>query len=343
MRDRRMGTRTGAVLGAGVLALAVAAPAAAQTDIEQIGYASPAVTTDYGWNEQGLVATQAAAEGVGAEVLIAEGLGYEDFAPSLRSLVEDGADFVVAMASGYNVEAPVVAQETGVPFLIVDAPDAMVPGLVGNVSFEAHPGGYLAGALAGTMTESDVLGVVISASTDPNWWKAASGFVQGARSVNPDVEFATASISEYGYDDIEGGNRVTSQVIAAGADIVFGQGDFAAQGMFSAVEAADGVLFIDVIGDKSAIDEQGVLLSSVLWDFTDAFVQAAADVEAGTFGTEGYLLDVANGGIGLLETDLWSDEGRAAVEAAKAGIADGSIVLPDITDEEAYNALVEEG
>ena len=73
-------------------------------------------------------------------------------------------------------------------------------------------------------------------------------------------------------------------------------------------------------------------------------MQAAADVEAGTFGTEGYQLDIANGGIGLLETtDLGSDEARAAVEAAKAGIADGSIVLPDITDEEAYNALVEEG
>ena len=247
---------------------------------------------------------------------------------------------VVAMASGYDVLAPEVAQETGVPVLIVDAPDAMVPGLVGNVSFEAHPGGYLAGALAGTMTTSNVLGVVISASEDPNWWKAASGFVQGARDVNPEVQFATASISEFGYDDIEGGNRVTSQVIAAGADIVFGQGDFAAQGMFAAVEAADGVWFIDVIGDKTAIDEQGVLLSSVLWDFTDAFVQAAADVEAGTFGTEGYVLDVANGGIGLMETEYWTDEAREAVATAAAGIADGSIGLPDITDQAGYDALV---
>ena len=340
MRDRRMGTRMGAVLGAGVLALTMAAPAAAQTEVEQIGYASPGITADYGWNEQGLGATEAAAEGVGATVIVADGLGYDDVPPSINTLIEDGADFVVAMASGYNVLAPVIAEETGVPVLIVDAPDSMVPGLVGNVSFEAHPGGYLAGALAGAMTESGVLGVVISASEDPNWWKAASGFVQGARDVNPEVEFATASISEFGYDDIEGGNRVTSQVIAAGADIVFGQGDFAAQGMFAAVEAADGALFIDVIGDKSAIDEQGVLLSSVLWDFTDAFVQAAADVEAGTFGTEGYWLDIANGGIGLLETDLWSDEGRAAVDAAKAGIADGSIVLPDITDQAGYDALV---
>lgn len=340
MRDRRTGARLGAVLGSGVLALTVAGPAAAQTDIEQIGYASPAITADYGWNEQGLVATEAAAEGVGAEVIVADGLGYDDVAPSIRTLIEDGADFVVAMASGYNVLAPEVAQETGVPVLVVDAPEAMVPGLVGNVSFEAHPGGYLAGVLAGTMTQSDVLGVVISASEDPNWWKAASGFVQGARQVNPDVQFATASISEFGYDDIEGGNRVTSQVIAAGADIVFGQGDFAAQGMFAAVEAADSVWFIDVIGDKTPIDEEGVLLSSVLWDFTDAFVQAAADVEAGTFGTESYTLDVANGGIGLLETDHWTDEAREAVAAAAAGIADGSIQLPDITDQEGYDALV---
>jgi basic membrane protein A len=340
MLDRRTGTRLGAVVGAGVLALTVAAPVAAQTDVELIGYASPGVTADYGWNEQGLAATQAAAEGVGAEVLIADGLGYEITQPSLRSLAEDGADMIVAMASGYNVDGPVVAAETGVPTLIVDAPGSMVPGLVGNVSFDANPGGYLAGVLAGSMTESDVLGVVISASTDPNWWQAAAGFVEGARSINPDVEFHTASISEYGYDDIEGGNRVTSQVIAAGADIVFGQGDFAAQGMFAAVEAADGVMFIDVIGDKSAIDEQGVLLSSVLWDFNDALVQAAADVEAGTFGTEGYWLDIANGGISLLETDLWSDEGREAVEAAKAGVTDGSISLPPVTDQAAYDALV---
>ena len=110
--------------------------------------------------------------------------------------------------------------------------------------------------------------------------------------------------------------------------------------MFAAVEAADGVWFIDVIGDKTPIDEQGVLLSSVLWDFSDAFVQAASDLEAGTFGTEGYTLDVANGGIGLLETEYWSDEGRDAVAAAAAGIADGSIELPDISDQAGYDALV---
>ena len=63
MRDRRIGARMGAIAGAGVLALTVAGPAAAQSDIEQIGYASPGITADYGWNEQGLVATAGSCRG----------------------------------------------------------------------------------------------------------------------------------------------------------------------------------------------------------------------------------------------------------------------------------------
>ena len=39
-----------------------------------------------------------------------------------------------------------------------------------------------------------------------------------------------------------------------------------------------------MIGDKTNVDKKGVLLSSVLWDFTDIYKQAIADVGAGTFG-----------------------------------------------------------
>ena len=61
-------------------------------------------------------------------------------------------------------------------------------------------------------------------------------------------------------------------MIAAGADIIFGQGNGSSFGMLQAVEttkAVDGgkVLFIDVIGDKTSIDK-GNLLSSVVWNMT---------------------------------------------------------------------------
>ena len=67
-------------------------------------------------------------------------------------------------------------------------------------------------------------------------------------------------------------------------------GDGSSFGMLQAVETAtppagaDKVWFIDVIGDKSdpSVDPNGVLLSSVLWDFTGAFEDAIAQIDAGT-------------------------------------------------------------
>ena len=108
MHDRRVGTRWGAILAAGALALTVAVPATAQDDaITKIGYASPEAAVDFGWNQEGLTATQAAAESVGAEVIPADGAGYGDVGPTLNSLKDDGAQFIVAQASGYG--APAIA------------------------------------------------------------------------------------------------------------------------------------------------------------------------------------------------------------------------------------------
>jgi simple sugar transport system substrate-binding protein len=187
--------------------------------------------------------------------------------------------------------------------------------------------------------------MVISADT-PSWHKANGGFVAGAKSVNPKIKFLQAQIGPAGYSDAEGGKRVTETVIAGGADIVFGQGDGASFGMLQAVETAkppagaDKVWFIDVIGDKTSIDKEGVLLSSVLWNFTGTFEQAVADINAGTFGNKGYVQDVENGGISLLQTDKISAEASTAIEAAKAGIADGSIVVPVTTSQAEVDALI---
>jgi simple sugar transport system substrate-binding protein len=328
----------------GALALATAAPVTAQDGVSEIGYISPEAATDYGWNEQGLLGAQAAAESVGGTVIQADGSGYEDIGPVLNQMAEDGADLVIAQASGYNTQAPAWAAESGIPVIIVDAPDATTPDLVANVSTDAFEGGYLAGVLAASMTQTGTLGLVLSAN-DINWNKQAGGFVAGAKSVNPDIGFQQALIDEFGYGDAEGGNRVTAQVIAAGADIIFGMGDGSSFGMLQAVEAnapegADQAWFIDVIGDKTSIDEQGVLLSSVLWDFAGAYEQAVADIAAGTFGDAEYVLDTANGGIGLLQTDHISPEAWAAVEAAAAGIADGSIEVPVTVTQEEVDALI---
>lgn len=340
-------SRGSALLAAGLLATAVALPVAAQQSVTKLGYVSPEAAEDYGWNEQGAIAAAAVAESIGAEYVQQDAAGYspEEVTPILNQFAEEGVDFIVAQASGYNQVAPTFAAENNIPVVIYDNPDAMAEGLVASIGTDGGEGGYLAGVLAASMSQTGTLGIVLSASGDVNWLKQAGGFVQGARSVNPDVQFQKADIAEFGYADLEGGNRVTQQVIAAGADIVFGMGDGSSFGMLAAAAenappGADKAWFIDVIGDKSGIENSEALLSSVMWDFEPIISQAAADIAAGTFGTTNYTLDIANGGLFLLDTPNMSDEAKAAVATAQAGIADGSITVEETATAEAVDALI---
>lgn len=334
-------------LGVIAIAAAVALPVAAQSTVTKVGYVSPEAAEDYGWNEQGKLGAEAAAASVGAEIVVQDGVGYgvEDVGPILNQFAEEGVNFIVAQASGYNVVAPEFAAANNIPVVIYDNPDAMAPGLVASIGTDGGQGGYLAGVLAASMSQTGTLGIVLSASGDPNWLKQAGGFVQGARSVNPDITFQKADVAEFGYADLDGGNRVTQQVIAAGADIVFGMGNGSSFGMLAAAannapEGAEKAWFIDVIGDKTGIENSEALLSSVLWDFAPILSEAIADINDGTFGQENYSLNIANGGLALLDTPNISDGARAAVEAARAGIADGSIVVQELGTVDEVNALI---
>ncbi|MFN8124531.1 MAG: BMP family protein [Thermoleophilia bacterium] len=312
--------------------------------IAKIGIAAPEKGNDYGWNQQGVEGAKAAAANLGAEIEVADGVGYDNVEPVLRRLAQQGSKLIIAQASGYNTVAPKVAAQFKVPTLVYDSPSATKAGEVADVETSSQQGAYLAGILAANTTKTGTLGIVISAA-DTNWFKMAGGFAAGAKSVKPDVKFKMAQIGQAAYADSAGGKRVTAQVIAAGADVVFGMGDGASFGMLQAVETAkapagaDKVYFIDVIGDKTPIDKKGVLLSSVLWDFTKTFEQAAADIGAGTFGSKGYNIDVTNG-ISLLKTDKAPAEAWTAVDDAQAKIASGEIEVPLTPDQASVDALI---
>ena len=300
--------------------------------VDRVGIAAPEKATDYGWNQQGVESAKKAAAAAGATIDVADNSGYDDVEPVLRRLAQDGAKLIIAQASGYNTVAPRVAEQFNIPTLVFDNPKATKANLVADIETSSQQGAYLAGILAASVTKTGRLGIVVSAA-DTNWFKQAGGFAAGARSVNKSIKFKFAQIGPAGYADAAGGKRVTSTVIAAGADIVFGMGDGSSFGMMQAVETAKApkgakkVYFIDVIGNKSKIDKKGVLLSSVLWDFTPIFKQAIADVNAGKFGLAGYNLTVKNG-LSLLKTNKAPASAWAKVSAAQKRIASGALKVP---------------
>jgi basic membrane protein A and related proteins len=310
-----------------------------ENKIATFAIVAPEKGSDYGWNQQSVEAAQKIAKERGIKVEVADNSGYEDIAPILRELATADQDFIIAQASGYNTAAPDVAAQTEVPHLIWDNPEAAQPGLVANAEAQGQGGGYLAGVLAANTTKSGTLGIVISAD-DTNWNRMAGGFVKGAQSVKPDIKIRLAQIGQAGYADAAGGKRVTEQVIADGADVIFGMGDGSSFGMIQAVEAADGVMFIDVIGDKTKIDDKGILLSSVLWNFDVLFNQSIDDIEAGTFGEKNYALDLENKGISLLQTDQIDDKAWQEVQKASKAIVAGDIELPETEKKSQVEALI---
>lgn len=330
MRRRvRVSGAAGFLLVAVTALVVVAGGAASAEKVAEVGFAAPEKPNDFGWNQQGFVGAKKAAKATGAKVLDATGSGYENVEPNLRRLAQQGADLIIAHASGYNSAAPVIAQQFNVPVVVWDAKrSAVKKGLVSNVLTKAQEGAYLAGVLAAQMTKTGTLGIVVSAS-DENWFKQAGGYVQGARSIDKNMKFKYGRIGQASYADAAGGKRITQAVIAAGADVVFGMGDGSSFGMLQAVETAKApagatkVWFIDVIGDKRKIDKKGVLLSSELWDFAPIYTRAIKAVNAGTFGTT-YVLDAKNG-LSLLKTNKAPASAWAKVAAAQKKIANGSI------------------
>lgn len=312
-----------------VVATAVAGTTRADKKVAKVGIAAPEKGNDFGWNQQGVQSAKRAAAAFGASIDVADGIGYDNTESVLRRLAQGGANFIVAHASGYNTVAPRIAEQFKVPIVTYDNPKGLKKGLVADIETSSQQGAYLAGVLAGKLTKTNTLGIVISAA-DTNWFKQSGGFATGARSVNPNVKFLFAQIGQAAYADAAGGKRVTQSVIAGGADIVFGMGDGASFGMLQAVETAKvghKVWFIDVIGNKSKIDKKRVLLSSVLWDFTPIFKQAISDIDAGKFGTHNYDLNVSNG-ISLLKTTFIPASVWTEVQKAQKGIVSGAIKVP---------------
>ena len=335
--NHRLITRT-ALAAVAALAFSAAASAA---DVESIAVLTPEQGTDFGWNQQGVESAKAAGAATGVEVITAEGLGYGDIRPTLRELAADGVGLMIAHASGYNTAAPEIAKETGVPVAIVDSPEALEKGLVADYTLSGHEGAYLAGRLAAKLSKTGTVGIVVSGEP-PSWNSQSAGFADGVKAENPDVKIIYAVIGPAAYSDAAGGKRVTESVIAAGADVIFGQGNGSSFGMLQAIEttpATDGgkVMFIDVIGDKSSLDK-GHLLTSVMWNMTPVYSQMIEDLRDDSFGTKSYKIQLADDSVKLLKTPQVSDADWTELMDLRQQIVDGAITVGPVFDAQAVRA-----
>ncbi len=340
---RRIRSHPGTILGlVAVAALGVGSYASA-ANVTALAIMLPEEPTDFGWNQQAFQAAQTVAAKYHLKFMPASGLGYGDVHSELRELAEDGASLIIAHASGYNTAAPEIGAETHVPVAIVDRPKESKPGAVADYTLSGREGAYLAGLLAAKMTQTHTVAIVVAAESPP-WNSQSAAFAEGVRATDPAVKVLYAVIGPAAYADVAGGRRVTESVIAAGADVVFGQGDRASFGMLQAVDTKASITggkvwFIDQLGDKTSLDK-GHLLTSVVWNLVPVYSAMVEDLKVDKFGTHPYAIQLRDDSVQVLHSKYIPDPVWTLIAAKRAEIIAGKVKVDPVWDAASVRAMM---
>ena len=162
-----------------------------------------------------------------------------------------------------------------------------------------HEPAYLAGMLAGGLTETGVIGVVGGVPV-PEVNRITNAFIAGAREVNPEVEAKVSFINSW-FDPAAAKEAALAQ-IDAGADVLYAE-------RFGVIEAADenDLIAVGNMSDQSSLAPDNVV-TSVTWNMTPTADYIIEQVAGGTYTAQD-LKDfsmVAKGGAALapINTEL---------------------------------------
>jgi basic membrane protein A len=218
--------------------------------------------------------------------------------------------------------------------MVVDAPN------VRSVVFNEHEGSYLVGMLAGMASESGTVGF-IGGMDIPLIRKFGCGYAQGVLAANPDATVIAnmTGTTPAAWNDPVKGSELTLAQISQGADVVYAAAGGTGVGVLQTAADND-ILSIGVDANQNYL-HPGEVLTSMLKRVDNAVYEAmmaGPDVATGI-----NVMGVANGGVGYaldeFNAELISDEMKAAVDAAAAAIADGSLVVHDYMSDETCPAL----
>lgn len=224
--------------------------------------------------------------------------------------------------------APVHGQYPEILFAFSGSGNEALGGNAYWIDVYTHEPAYLAGIVAGLMTETNKISAV-AAFPFPNVNLPLNAYIAGAESVNPDVEAQVTYIESW-FDPTTAKESALAQ-IAAGADIVYAE----RLGPFEAAAESDGVYAFGHFSDQEALAPEVVLTSPLaVWDpavstLIDEWYAHVSEEKAYDAPMERILFLMADGGSDLARlTDLVPDDVKAAVEDAKAKILSGELEVP---------------
>jgi basic membrane protein A len=278
---------------------------------------------DKSFNEYTLKGAQEAAAKADLEVSYLQPQSASDIEKGIESVIAEGADLVITV--GFilgDATAKAARRHPDVQFAILD--NAYFPGLgcaedvqdcyteegglanVTSLMFAEDEAGYLAGVLAGCMSESGTVASVAGKEIPPVV-RFVTGFQNGARSVNPDIVTLNQYIPDW--DDLATGKIVAQTFINQGADVIFGLGGNTGNGgLLAAKEAGLMAIGVDVDQYFTYPEVQEALITSAMKNIDVAAAEAVRAFAEGQLTAGIQTATIANNGVGLAPYHDWEDK-----------------------------------
>lgn len=268
----------------------------------------------------------------GVEVMEFEVTNETQREQAMQRMVERGATLVLgvgfAQADAIN---KVAGENPDRKFAIIDVNWLDQPNLR-QYTFKEHEGSYLVGMAAALASKSGKVGFV-GGMDIPLIRAFACGYVQGAKSVNADIEIYEnmTGTTPAAWNDPGKGAELTQSQIDRGADVIYQAAGGTGIGVIRAAADA-GKLAIGVDSNQNHL-APGSVLTSMLKRVDVAAYETMKDAMSGDFDTGVKTLGLAEGGIGWAldenNASLISGDMKATLEAASKEIVDGNISVHD--------------
>jgi basic membrane protein A len=294
---------------------------------------------DRSFNQYTLEGARQAAETAGLTFSYVSPQSVSQYEAGVEQLIGEAADLIVTVGFRMgDVTAKAARSHPEIQFAIVDNayyPDAGCPesatdcyteeGGLSNVTslmFAEDEVGYLAGVLAGCMSQKGTIATVAGIELPPVV-RFVTGYQNGAKSINPEIRLLNQYVPDF--NDLATGKVVAQDFINQGADIIFGVGGNTGNGgLLAAKEAGLMAVGVDVDQYYTYPEVQSALLTSASKNVDVAAAAAVRDFAAGELEPGIRLATLANGGVGLAPYHDWEDKipqtCKEAVEQAAAAI-----------------------
>lgn len=267
------------------------------------------------------------------ELEAAQGEADADKEARLTQLADNGYTTIVAVGFAYAAAIKdVVPKYPNVKFAIIDDNSVQAPNLA-DLTFAEEQGSFLVGAIAALKSTKHHVGFIGGVNVSLIQ-KFQAGFDAGAKAADPTVKiedkYLTTPPDFGGFNDPTKGETAANGIYDAGADVIFAAAGGSGSGVFKAAKAK-GALAIGTDSDQyqsAAPDVKDVVISSMLKRVDVAVGKFIDSVKDGTFKAGNTIFDLKAGGVDFATSGGKIDDIKAKIDAYKAKIIDGSIVVP---------------